>query len=60
LTASAGFSGTDKGYGITVDANNNVLATGIFGGQGTSLDFGGGNITTGSASSYGFLVKLGP
>jgi hypothetical protein len=60
LSASAGFSGTDRGYGIAVDASNNVLTTGQFGGQGTGLDFGGGNITTGSASSYGFLLKVGP
>ena len=48
-----GDTGTDRGYGVTVDQFANVLVCGNF--QGTA-DFGGGNLT--SAGIYdAFLVK---
>ena len=37
----------DKGFGVAVDANNNVLVTGVVDGYftGTMVDFGGGPVT---------------
>lgn len=49
-----GSTSNDAGYGITVDATGDVVATGYFMG---SVDFGGGSLTSAGTLDI-FLVKL--
>jgi Beta-propeller repeat. len=49
-------TGQASGNGIAVDGNGNLFVTGYFA---SAINFGGGQLTTGSISTYGgFLVKL--
>ena len=52
---SAGSLNPDVGYGVAVDASNNVFLTGIFS---NTVDFGGGPLTSAGLSDV-FVVKYG-
>lgn len=50
-------SGNDHGYGIAVDATNDIAITGTFS---NTIDFGGGPLTSGSGMLDAFVTKLSP
>lgn len=53
---SAGGTGTNTGFAITVDVNNGILLTGNY--QGATADFGSTSVEGSSLEPYGFVVKL--